>query len=140
MFVKPAVRLDVVVKLRERDEERARLDLAEAQRQAQQAAAALNEVQRRSVIPARARGTAAEWLMADAAAVRAREDVRKAEVVARAADQKLGVSQKRYAGVLARVEVMRKVADARRDELLAAADRVESKLLDEAAQLMYVRR
>jgi flagellar biosynthesis chaperone FliJ len=138
--VKPAVRLDVVVKLRERDEEKARIQLAEAQRQAMAAAQALDEVQRRAVIPARARGTAAEWLMADVAAVRAREDVRKAEVVAKAADQKLGAQQKHYAGALAKVEVMRKVADARRDELLAAADRVEAKVLDEAARLMYVRR
>lgn len=138
--VKPAVRLDVVVRLRERDEDRARRELAEAQRQAELAASALSDMKRRSSVVPRERGTAAEWLLADTAAVRAREDVRRAEVVVRTADQKLGASRKSYAGVHARVEVMRKVADARRGELVAEADASERKAQDENARLLYLRR
>jgi flagellar export protein FliJ len=138
--VKPAVRLDVVVKLRERDEERARRELAEAQQHAQSAASALDEVQRRSRTGERTRGTAADWLLADTAAVRAREDIRRAELVVRTADQKLGASRQRYAGVHARVEVMRKVADARRGDIVAEAEAVERKSEDESARLLYLRR
>jgi flagellar export protein FliJ len=138
--VKPAVRLDVVVKLREREEDRARRELAEAQRQADQALRALSDVQQRLHAGPRERGSAAEWLLADTAAVRAREDIKRAEVVVRTADQKLGVSRKSYAGVHARVEVMRKVADSRRGEIVAEAEASERKAQDENARLLFLRR
>jgi flagellar export protein FliJ len=138
--VKPAVRLDVVVKLREREEDRARRELAEAQRQSDQALRTLTDLQQRQYTGPRERGSAAEWLLADTAAVRAREDVRRAEVVVRSADQKLGATRKSYVGVRARVEVMRKVADSRRDELVAEADASERKAQDENARLLFLRR
>jgi flagellar export protein FliJ len=137
--MKPAVRLDTVVKLKERDEDRARRELADAQSTAAAAARALSEAQTRARGEGRQRGTAAEWLLADSAHVRALQEVRKAETVVRAADEKVGASRLRFVGARNTAEAMRRVADARRAEVVREAESLERKQLDEVSMLLFVR-
>lgn len=137
--MKPATRLDAVVKLRERDEDKARLDLSEAQRKALQAEAALREAMERARADERARGTAADWLLADVAHTRALGDARHAEHQVRAANEQLGARRTQYTSAHARAEAMRRLAETRRAEIIRDAEVRERKLLDEAAMLAYVR-
>jgi hypothetical protein len=129
----------VVVKLKERDEDRARKDLATAQTAALAATAALSVARDTAHREERKRGSAAEWLLADSANLRALADVRRAETAARAADEKLGQSRQRYVGARANAEAMRRAADARRSEVVLEAEKAERKAMDEAAVLLFAR-
>jgi hypothetical protein len=128
-------RLDVVVKLRERDEERARLQLADAQRMALAARAAANDAQERARRDERGRGSAAHWELADAAHLQALREAKKAATAAQAADQKYDVTRGQYNGAYARAEAMRRAADSRRDIVLREIDAGERKAMDEIAVL-----
>ncbi len=137
--MKPATRLDAVVKLRERDEDEARSHLAEAQRRAAAAHAALEAARARAQTDERRAGSAAEWLLADAAHGRALVEARQAETQARASQEALGASRNRFAGAHARAEAMRRLAEVRRSEIISEHESRERKALDEAATLIYLR-
>jgi flagellar export protein FliJ len=138
-IVKPRTRLDAVVKLRERDEDRARRDLAEAQRHAQAAEKALHDAQLRARHDARSSGTAAHWELADHAHARALVEARQAERTARAATERLGSTRTHYVGAHKRAEAVRKVVEVRRAELVSQAEASERKHLDEIATLLFTR-
>jgi flagellar export protein FliJ len=137
--VPPKTRLDAVVKLRERDEDKARRDLADAQRHAQAADQALRDAESKARHDARARGTAAHWELADHAHARALVEARQAERAANAATERLGSSRTHYAGVRARAEAARRIVEVRRAEVVSQAESAERKQLDEIATLLFTR-
>ncbi len=139
LMKKPATRLDAVVKLRERDEDKARLELADAQRKTAAAEAELRTAEEKARRDERASGTAALWLMADAAHARALVEARQAERVVRTAHEQLGASRQRFSSAHARAEAMRRVAETRRAEIISEADAKERKGQDEMAMLLYMR-
>lgn len=138
--MKPKTRLDAVVKLRERDEDRARLDLAEAHRLVLAADRTAREAADVARQDDRARGCAADWQLAEHAHARALVEARQAERACHAASEKLGSSRQRYVGAHARAEALRRVVEARRFEVVREAEATERKHLDEVAMLQFVRR
>ncbi len=135
--MKPATRLDVVIKLRERDEERTRLHLAESERALKAAAAEAAAAHERTRTDGRRSGSAAEWMLLDAAHGRAREDAANADQAVAAADKKLSASRNQYKSAYQRAETIRRIADARRAEIIAEAETKERKELDEVGVLRY---
>jgi flagellar export protein FliJ len=139
LFMKPATRLDAVVQLRERDEDRARKELSQAQRLARAAESALEQARRRASTDERGRGTAADWLLADVAHTRALVEARQAEHQARAAQEQLGARRHQFTTAHARAEAIRRLAETRRAEIVRDIESRERKALDEAAILAFGR-
>jgi flagellar export protein FliJ len=137
--VKPATRLDAVVKLREKDEERARIELAEATRHAAAAERAASDARARAREDSRQRGMAAEWELTESAHFRALREAAQAERAAHAATQKLVVKRESWGSAYKKAESMRRVAETRRQELIAEAASKERKELDEVAILLHGR-
>lgn len=137
--MKFATRLDAVVKIREKDEEQARRVLADAQRQAEAARQAAEEARERARHDGRAPGLASQWDLADSANARALQEASVADQKVQAAGDHLNKSQQKYAGAYRRAEVIRRVATARRSELMAQAAAVERKQFDELSVLLHVR-
>ena len=133
-------RLDAAVRVREVDEDRARMTLAEAQRLALATAAAVREAAQRALADERRSGTAADWTLIEFALIRALQDARRAELERRAAEQKLGVSRERFVGARARAEALRRVLEARHSEMQVAERLSENKEMDEVATLLRSRR
>ena len=136
----PKTRLDAVVRIREVDEDRAKLTLAEAQRLARDAAAAVRSAAARAHVDERRGGTAADWAIVESAHIRALQDARQAEHDERAAAEKLGASRAHYVGARTRAEALRRVLEARRSEMRVAERSAERKAMDEVATLLYGRR
>ncbi|HEY0707013.1 MAG TPA: hypothetical protein VGG33_09455 [Polyangia bacterium] len=136
--MKPATRLDVVVKLRERDEEKARLALADSERAAKAAAEAARRAAEQARKDHRAAGTAADWQMHDLAHGRALHEAAEAEKAAGAADQHLVKTRNHYSSAYKRAETIRRVAETRRSELVAEIEGRERKELDEIGVLLHV--
>ena len=137
--VKPVVRLDAVVKLRERDESRARLDLAQAQQRASAAEKTAEEARTRAQKDNRRRGRAAEWVLAEVSHAESLRHAARAERAAQAAGQQLQSSRQSYNSAYRRAESLRRLAETRRAELVAEGDRQERKHLDEIGILLHLR-
>lgn len=131
------LRLDTVVRLREREEEQAREALGAAVRATAAAEAALAEATQRARRDGRGAAPVEAWALEEAAHERALQDVKRCTArldAARAAER-----QAREAQVEAyrRAEVVRRVAEARRRELNEAELRAENKAMDEFASLRH---
>jgi flagellar export protein FliJ len=135
--VKPATRLDVVVKLRERDEEKTRTALADSERAAKKAAELAALAREKARHDGRSAGSAADWVMLDAAHTRARNDAVHAEQAAGAAHAHLHASRLQYSQAYQRAETMRRVAESRRAEIIAEGEARDRKELDELAVLRH---
>jgi flagellar biosynthesis chaperone FliJ len=138
--VSPKNRLDAAVRIREVDENRARLTLAEAQRLALATAAAVRETAQRALADDRCSGSAADWTLIEFAHIRALQDARRAELEKRAAEEKLGVSRACFLGARHRAEALRRVLELRRAETRVAERLSEHKAMDEVATLLRSRR
>lgn len=133
------MRLDAVVSLRERDEDKARREMGEAQLQAKAAAEALEAAEAHARHDARKKGRAVDWELAEVAHVRALIDHRVAERAVTGATEKLGSTRKRYVGAHAKADALRRIVDARRVDQDREAATAEQKSLDEIAALLFGR-
>ena len=138
--MRPKTRLDAAVRVREVDEDRARMTLAEAQRLALATANAVREAAQRALADERRSGTAADWTIIEFAHIRALQDARRAELERRAAEEKLGISRERFVGARTRAEALRRVLEVRRSEMRVAESLTEHKEMDEVATLLRSRR
>lgn len=127
-----------MVKLREKDEERARLDLADAHRQTRAADEASRSAAERARRDERQRGPALDWEIADRAQISALRDARQAEQAAAAAAQHLARKLADFVGVHGRTEALRRVVQARTAELASEAEAKERRALDEIALVRHV--
>jgi flagellar export protein FliJ len=137
--VPPKTRLDAVVKVREREEDTARIQLSEDQRKQLAAAAALEEAKARARHDARTSGRAVDWDLADRAHQRALLDARLAEHAANAATEKVGNSRDKYVAAYAKAEAMRRVVETRRADIIKEREKAEAKRMDEMATLLFAR-
>ncbi|MBX7098356.1 MAG: hypothetical protein K1X89_11635 [Myxococcaceae bacterium] len=133
------VRLDVVAKLKEREEERRLGVLAGALSAAREAAEALAQAEAQARREHDPKGTAAQLLLEDAAQARsvvvrerAREAAAKSASVAQ--DARAAWNEARRSA-----EVVRRLAEVRRDELVAAREKKEQRALDELTLLRFSR-
>jgi flagellar biosynthesis chaperone FliJ len=132
-------RLDRLVRLRERAEESGKVALGRARQATLQAAALLERARERTLVDDRRASIAARWQDSEVARARALALVRVAESSLRDAQDRERETRLDYEKAHREAEVVRRVAQARRDTMEREADRAERKLLDELAGLQFER-
>lgn len=133
-------RLDVVVKVKERAEEKAGQALARAETAVRSAQERLEVAQRRTSQDHRARADVSQWAVQELAQNRALADAHKAKHELEQLQKSAQTVRAHYVNANRAAEVVRRVADARRDELTREAARNEDKQLDEAASMLWFRK
>jgi flagellar export protein FliJ len=133
-------RLDVVVKVKERAEEKAGLELARAETAVRTAKDKLELASERAAQDHRGRGDVSQWELSEAAHHRALLDKSKAQKELESTQKAAVVVRAHYVGAHRAAEVVRRVADARREEISRELTRAEDKQLDEAASLLWFRK
>lgn len=129
-------RLETVFRLRETEEDRARLALADAQRNVAAAHDALAAAQARACVDERTRDSAAHWTLVETAHIRALQEARQAERAVKSAFDGLSQSREQYLGAHTRTEALRKAIDSRRAEMERAEAQAERKTMDEIALIL----
>jgi flagellar biosynthesis chaperone FliJ len=133
-------RLDAVVEVKEREEDKAATVLARAEVAAQAASQKAVEARQLAMRDFRARNDIAQWEMMELAHHRALSEARKAEKEAERLRQAATTARTGYTVAHQKAEVVRRVADHRREEAAAALNRAEDKENDDAATLMFSRK
>lgn len=133
-------RLDAVVQVRERAEEKALRQVVEAETQAKAAHERAEALKKIAQQDQRQPGDAATWELAETAHVRALSDARKAQKEAERVAAEVSKVRVVYTSAHQRAEVVRRVAETRRDEQRRDVERVEEKALDEVASLLWYRK
>jgi len=133
-------RLAVVVRLRERTEDLAKVGLGRARQVTGQAEQALDQAKAEALPDGRRAGSAADWQVAEAARVRAIAVVKRAEEALLQAKKAEEVARKAFEGAHRQAEAVRRAADGKRAEMAHEADRAERKQYDELAAIQFGRR
>ena len=129
-------RLETVVWLRETEEDRARMAMADAQRHVAAATDALSVAKARAKVDERRSASAAHWSLVESAHTRALLEARQAEHAVQAASDGLTQSRARYIGAHTRTEALRRAIESRRIEEVRAEAQAERKNMDEIAMLL----
>ena len=129
-------RLETVVWLRETEEDRARLAMADAQRHVAAATDALSAAKARAKVDERRSASAAHWSLVETAHIRALQEARQAEHAVKTASDGLSQTRASYLGAHTRTEALRRVLEARRAEEVRAEAQSERKDMDEIAMLL----
>jgi len=129
-------RLETVVWLRETEEDRARLEMADAQRHVAAANDALSAAKARAKTDERRSASAAHWSLVESAHTRALLEARQAEHAVNAASDGLSQSRARYLGAHTRTEALRRAIESRRKEEARTEAQAERKDMDEIAMLL----
>ncbi len=133
-------RLDAVVQVRERAEEKALTTLGQAETKATLAADKAAQLRQASLTDHRAKNDVASWELVEVAHHRSLIDARRAQKDAEQAKLELVKVRSSYTVAHQQAEVVRRVAEARKTEQLADANRAEGKDLDEVAALLWFRK
>ncbi len=129
-------RLETVFRLRETEEDRARVALADAQRDVVAATDRLSAARASAIADHRREASAAHWSLIESAHTRALLEARQAEHAVQTATDGLSQSRARYLGAHTRTEALRKAIEARRAETVRAELQAERKQMDEIAMLL----
>ena len=133
-------RLDVVVNLRERAEKQALEALGEAVKATVACQAVLRAAEARARLDGRKPGRVELWVLDEAAQQRALQEVRHyAELLARAREFEAAARAK-HLQAYKQAEVIRRLAETRKKEILEAAEKREAKALDEIASQRHHRK
>jgi flagellar biosynthesis chaperone FliJ len=138
-FVLPKLRLDPVVKLEEQKEERRLAEMSDAERLLEAAKQQLAQRQNVARSDTRRSATASDWLLAELSHTRSLSDVRAAEHAVNEATAHSHASRDRYNAAYSRAESLRRVATARREEIVKAKAKVERREQDELGILRFGR-
>jgi flagellar export protein FliJ len=136
-LVRPKMRLDPVVRLKEQREQLSLRALADSARQLAAAEDHLRRAKDAATADRRKAGLApaSEWLLTELSHTRALADVRQAELAVAAANQVSTSSRSHYATAHSDAEALRKVTAVRVEELQRERDAAERRELDELAML-----
>jgi hypothetical protein len=137
MGMRPKTRLDSVIKLEEENEERRLREMAAAGRQVKSAEAALTGARDAAATDHRRASSATDWMVAEIAHTRALLDVRSAENAVKSATAAEGASRHAYTQAHSKAEALRRVAQARVDEILTTREKAESKELDDIGLISF---
>ena len=105
--------------------------MAAASRQVKSAEAALTGAREAARTDHRRTASATDWLVAEMAHTRALLDVRTAENAVTSATAAEGASRNAYTQAHSKAEALRRVAQARVDEIISTLQKAESKELDD---------
>lgn len=133
-------RLDPVIRLRERAEEKAERELGQANQRVTDAETHAKEMAERARKEERKAGDAAHWELAEVGHIRARQQAQlaKEEVIKRQREAK--VAKDAHAQAHLETEIVRRVAETRRDEMKAEALKKENRGFDELATIRFSRK
>ena len=135
--MRPKTRLDPVIKIEERKEERKLAEMAAAGRQVTFAEKALVSAQAQARADHRRSASASDWQLAELAHARALVDVHSAEHAVRSAHVATTTTRDAYRAVHSKAEALRRVAAARVEEILTSRAKAEGKELDELGVLTF---
>jgi flagellar export protein FliJ len=133
-------RLDSVVQVKERVEEKAGQALARAEIAVTAAKSKVEEARQAASQDFRARADIAQWEVTELAHHRAITDAKKAQQDLEALQKSAQVVRATYLSAHQSAEVVRRVATSRREELTRELNKAEDKALDEAASMLLFRR
>lgn len=133
-------RLDSVVQVKERVEEKAGQALARVESAVSAAKAKVDDARRAASQDFRARSDISQWEVTELAHHRAVADAKKAQKDLEALQKSAQTVRAQYLSAHQSAEVVRRVASTRREELTREQNRAEDKALDEAASLLFFRR
>ena len=133
-------RLDSVVQVKERVEEKAGQALARAESAVSAAKTKVEEARRTAAQDFRARSDISQWELTELAHHRAISDAKKAQNDLETLQKSALTVRAAYVSAHQSAEVVRRVARSRREEATLELNRKEDKALDEAASLMHFRR
>jgi flagellar export protein FliJ len=136
----PKTRLDPLVKLKERAEERARRNLAKASQDLALIQSKLDQLRQLAAKDSQVSGSAADWELRDVAHARALSDIRKAEEGVAAAARREQTAREAYGAAYRELDAIRRAAEARRSELMLELETRERKELDELGQSAFTRK
>jgi flagellar export protein FliJ len=136
-IVSKHTRLETVHKLRETEEDRARLAMADAQRHVAAATDALSAARARASLDERRSASAAHWSIIESAHTRALQEARQAERAVQTASDGLSKSRAHYIGAHTKTEALRRAIETRRAEMTRAEAQAEKKTMDEIAMLLH---
>jgi flagellar export protein FliJ len=137
MGMRPKTRLDSVIKLEEEKEGRRLQEMAAAGRQVKSAEAALTGAREAARTDHRRAASATDWLVAEMAHTRALLDIRSAENAVKSAAVTEGATRNAYTQAHSKAEALRRVAQARVEEILTSREKAESKELDDIGLLSF---
>jgi flagellar biosynthesis chaperone FliJ len=138
--MRPKTRLDPVIKIEEKKEERKLLEMAAAGQRVKTAQEALVDAQSRARADHRRSATAMDWQLAEVAHARALHEVSSAERNVKSAAVEAAVTREAYKAAYAKAEALRRVAATRVEEILAAHSKAEDKVLDEIGTVQFTAR
>jgi flagellar export protein FliJ len=133
-------RLDAVVQVKERVEEKAGQALAKAESAVTTAKERVEAARRTAAQDFRARSDISQWEVTELAHHRAVADAKKAQKDLEVLQKSALTVRATYISAHQSAEVVRRVANTRREEAQRELNRVEDKALDEAASLLHFRR
>lgn len=133
-------RLDAVVRVREREEERALESVAKAEARARAASERVEQLMAAANTDARAKGDASTWQLVEAAQVKALADAKRAQVERDRLQLEVAKVRVVYTSAHQKAEVVRRAAEHRREDQRREEARVEDKALDEVASMLWFRR
>lgn len=133
----PPTRVDKVVELRERAEDEALAGLARAQARVTSARERLDEAQAGTRRDGRAVGPVELWQLDELVHRRALQEVRAAEAALCDASRGEATARDGYTAARQEAQVVRRVQERRRAEILADAGRRERREVDEIATLRF---
>jgi flagellar export protein FliJ len=131
-------RLETVFRLRETEEDRARLAMADAQRHVTNATQAWMAARARAAADDRQGASAAHWTLIEGAHTRALQEARQAETAVKAAADGLTKMRASYLGARTKTEALRRVIESRRADERREEAHAERKVMDEVANLMFL--
>ncbi len=135
--MRPRTRLDPVIKIEEKNEERKLHEMAAANRKVKSAEDALDGARDAARTDHRRAAAATDWMLAESAHTRALSEVRNAERAVKAASAEEGAARGAYTIAHSKAEALRRVAQARVDEVLAAREKAETRELDEIGLVTF---
>ena len=137
--MRPKTRLDPVVKLEEKREEQRLTEMSEAARALEAAEAQLEQRRAHARSDQRRTASASDWQRAELSHTRVLSEVRAAEHAVKDASVASTASRDRYTQAYTRAEAIRRVANARVEEIVLAQDRAERREHDELGVLRFGR-
>lgn len=132
-----SVRLDVVVKVKAREEARRLEQLVAARQRVDAARRALRAAEERAGAELTARGRAADFFIYEVARARALELVKQARQALDTASHREASAQSAWAAARSQAEAVRRLADARRAEVRQLAEAREQKSSDDLTLLRF---
>jgi flagellar export protein FliJ len=133
-------RLDTVVQVKERAEDRAVEVLGRAESAVAVGQQKVAAAKAAAAKDHRARADISQWEVTELAHHRAIADAKKAEKELTALQKSAQAARQQYLKAHQSAEVVRRVAETRRAELQQDLNRAEDKLLDEAASMLFFRK